>query len=172
METHSAEPHDEIYNFNYVWMCSDNWTANTEFSIQAVIRAIFPETEVPCDGELNTSTAVKLQRCGALIEFSLPTCLVMAKFPFWNQNLPMLQNMELWAREAWCSSRPYVYVLGGLWPPVSWTHSTCNWETMSAWISQFVFPLLWAYTVAFFHPPSLASTPADARMRNIDVMWI
>ena len=73
----------------------------------------------------------------------------MAKFPFWNQNLPMLQNMELWDHEVWCCSRTYVYVLGSLWPLVSWVHSTCNWEAISMWISQFVFPPLRTYEVAF-----------------------
>lgn len=97
MKPHSSKPQDEIYNLSYVLMCLDNWIWNTEPSIQMVTGAIsLTKKALHWRAGLFHSTAVKHQRCGALIEFSLPTCLVMARFPFWKQNLPMLQNTELW----------------------------------------------------------------------------
>ncbi len=43
MEPHSSEPQDEIYNFSYVLMCSDNWVWNTALSIQMVTGVRFPK---------------------------------------------------------------------------------------------------------------------------------
>ena len=96
MERHSSEPQDEIYNLSYVLMCSHNWIWNNVLSIQMVTGAASLKKCRSSNGRFH-SAAVQLQRCGTLIEFSLPTCLVMAKFPFWNPNLPMLQT---WSCEA------------------------------------------------------------------------
>lgn len=92
MEPHSSEPQDEIYNFSYVLMCSDNWIWNTVLSIQIVTGAGFLKNKAL---QWRAGLLCRTIGVGPLIEFSLPTCLVMARFPFWNQKLPMQQNMEL-----------------------------------------------------------------------------
>lgn len=140
MEPHSCKPQDEIYNLSYVLMCSDNWIWNTMLFIQTVTGAVSLKME-------KNLTAV-YQRCGALFECSLPTCHVMAKFPFWKQNLPMLQNMRLGAHEVWCSFQALCLCTWRPLAPISWTRSTCNWETMSVWISQFVLQLLSATPIS------------------------
>lgn len=150
MEPHSGKPQDEIYNLSYVLMCSDNWIWNTALSVQMVTGAVFLKRKtLHSSAWLFHSTAV-YQRCGALFECLLPTCHVMARFPSWNQNLPMLQNMRLRAHEVWCSFQALCLCTWRTLAPISWTHSTCNWETLSMWISEFVFLLLWAYAITFF----------------------